>query len=178
MAEYRRDSYGKIYSALAERLLTIVNQYDDLAIEDAYKYESTLYICVIQSLLTQFHEKRNWAEREGPTDFTKEIWNEDWNFWGIRTEALSSSEKKPLTIKYVVENLRHILSHPHPESQTCSYESTHENGKVNKYRFTRKNREDTFIMEMRPLSLKALLEKLSNYLSEAVGESSTTSQSK
>jgi len=98
------------------------------------------------------------------------IWNEDWNYWEIDTTTLSSSKGNPLNIRYVLENLRHILSHPHPISKNCSYESISENDKITGYKFFRVNKGDAFLMEMPTSSLKSLVEELSDYLSRVAGK--------
>ncbi len=171
MGKYYKNTYGKIYSDLACRLSVIAQQYDSLQIEDKYKYESTLYICVLQTLLTQFNEIKNEVEKGGNDDFDIEkVWNEDWNSWKINTTTLSSSKGDSLNIKYVLENLRHILSHPHPTSKNCSYESINENDKITEYNFFRVNNGDAFSMEMPTSSLKSLVEKLSDYLSKVTGK--------
>jgi hypothetical protein len=171
MGKYYTNSYGKIYSDLAYRLGVIAEQYDSLQIEDKYKYESTLYICVLQTLLTQFNEIKNEVEKRGADFNIEAIWNEDWSYWKIDTTTLSSSKDSPLNIKYVLENLRHILSHPNPIHNTCSYESNNENDKIIEYKFFRVNHGDAFSMEMPTSSLKSLVEKLSDYLSKVAGKS-------
>ncbi len=172
MGKYYKNNYGKIYSDLAGRLGVIAQQYDSLQIEDKYKYESTLYICILQTLLTQFNEIKNEIEEGKNNDFAIEkIWTEDWDYWKIDTTTLNSSKNNDLKIDYVLENLRHILSHPHPISQNIGYESTDENDKIAEYKFYRVHKGDVFSMEMPTLSLKILVERLSEYLSNVAKKS-------
>lgn len=70
----------------------------------------------------------------------------------------------------MLENLRHILSHPAPVSDGCKYESVSENGEIIKYKFFRKNRGDDFSMELQIQELKDLVAKLSEYLSNVAKE--------
>ena len=103
MAAYE-ETYGKIYSDLARRLGIIAKQYDELKIDDEDKYESTLYICILQNLLTQFDEIRERTTRGGKETFHVEpVWEENIPFWGIELLDVKIPNKASIKIGFILE---------------------------------------------------------------------------
>ena len=175
MAKYFTNPYGKIYSDFAYRLGVVVQQYELLnldssncELDDTNKYESTLYICVLQSLLTQFAEVKKWAaNKKSSKDFDlKPVWDEDISYWRIEVSSIKISEGEDLTIGYLLGQIRHVLSHPLPVSDGMEYDTENENGMIVKYNFRRRDHGNlTFSATFSSSALKELIAKLSEYLS-------------
>lgn len=170
MGKYSVNSYGKIYSDLAGRLWKITEHYDSLEIDNHLKYESTLYICILQNLLTQFNEIKNWKEGRGKETFdVKNIWENVLPFGGIKSKNVVLPKDDNLKIGFVLDKLRHILSHPFPYSSGLEYTSESIEGIISSYTFIETNTqtgEQVFLVILTPEELRGLLFELSSYLSK------------
>ena len=178
MGEHQKNSKNKIYSSFACRLGKIVKQYDELQLEESEKYETTLYICVLQNLLTQFHEVVETGKNSEAKKATlnKNAWDECLPFWGIENRHLDKvSQGKNLKVKEVLSEIRHILSHPLSESDGLVYESISPAGKIDKYEFVRKNQQKhvIFCIALPIDNLRNLVIELSNYLSKELNKNET-----
>jgi len=174
MSKYEVNDYGKIYSDFAYRLGIIARQYDELQIEDEYKYESTLYICILQNLLTQFWQVKDWAKhsrRKTPFD-VEVVWDRELPFWGIYLSDVKVPKEENLNIGDILEEIRHILSHPLPVSSGLEYTSDSDLGKILLYNFIRKNQQQDieFQVDLKSQQVKDLVAHLSDYLSNIAKE--------
>ena len=169
MSKYEVNLYGKIYSDFAYRLGVIAKQYDSLQIEDEYKYESALYICILQNLLTQFNEVKKWATGRGRGTFEVEpIWDEELPFWGIDSSDIRVCNEGNLKIGCILDKIRDILSHPLPVKNGNEYISDSDLGKIVSYSFIGRNRqtgEIEFQVTLSSQKVKNLVANLSSYLS-------------
>lgn len=177
MVEHIKNSYGKIYSDFAKKLGIISKQYALLKIENRdiqgtcleneNKYETTLNICILQNLLTQFNEVKKWKEGRGGNNFKVEcIWENKLPFGGIKKEDVNLSNNNDPEVGIVLDKLRHILSHPFPNSSGLEYTSESEGGNISSYSFieTDTTREKVFSVTLTPEQIRDLLLKLSEYL--------------
>lgn len=121
--EYYRDHKSQIYADMAYRLGKIVTQYEKFVLNED-KFESTLYISVLQSLIVYGNEHiKNMSRREKMNSiFRKNISEIDWGVddkcWKINTY----DEEKNL-INFV-KRLRNPLSHPTLININSEYPST------------------------------------------------------
>jgi hypothetical protein len=177
MGEIKKNSYGKIYSDLSARLWKITEHYDLLQIENEYKYESTLHICILQNLLTQFNEVMKWKNGRGGGDFKVEpVWENTLPFGGLNSENVRLPQVDNLKVGFVLEELRNILSHPFPLSSGLEYTSDSENGLITSYSFIGTNTQtnvQTFLVVLTPQEIRVLVFELSKYLSGIADDAQT-----
>ncbi len=137
MGKYKPNSYGKIYSDFARRLGKIVLQYEELIvkrnndfeIKEEEEFESTLYVCALQSLSAQFcefkGEKNTVAGSELP-------------IWGLEAAQISEFPKdKELNLRHVLVNIRDALCHPLSDENYLLYDSSSKDEKISEYQFVR-----------------------------------------
>lgn len=137
--EYFRDDKDQIYSDFAYRLGQIIEQYDKIKNEE--KFESTLYIVVLQSLLTIFNEK---AKIKRKRELNNSIFNKslsDLN-WGIEESCwINNSYVGENSLLNLLFHIRNALSHPtlifnNVEIKSTGYTTIKDGGGIiKKYRF-------------------------------------------
>lgn len=119
MSEYERDYKDQIHSDFAFRLGKIVNQYDRTEFSNEH-FEVTLYICVLQNLLTNCLDGilRSAEDRTRPLLtqikplLEKTIDGEN-PTWGLESSFIKvNTFSGDLKVRDVIERMRHSLSHP------------------------------------------------------------------
>lgn len=167
MGKLHKNSYGKIYSDFAGRLGRIVLQYEEIIVRQNYefeikeeeKFESTLYVCVLQSLSSQF---RALTEGENP------LRDSPLPFWGLDESQISKfPNNEEINLGRVIQYIRDTLSHPWTDNRFV-YEDTNENGIITGYTF-QKNKK--FKITIPVNDLRTLISELSNFLKKQGGES-------
>jgi hypothetical protein len=154
MAKYQKNLNGKIYSDFAYRLGVIVQQYEGFEIKEEDKFESTLYVCALQSLSAQFCEFRG----EKNTIASSEL-----PVWGLESAQISKFPKdREINLKNVLINIRDALCHPVADENYLLYDSTSENGKISEYEFVRSK---NFRITIPAKNIRTLVLELSQYLS-------------
>jgi hypothetical protein len=159
MASQEINSKNKIYSSFAKRLGCIVNQYEALQINTETKYETTLCVCVLQSLLTIYQELTKKKQRESHVD---KFFDNQLPQWGLEQHFVISPSNGQNTLSDVLEHLRHSLSHPNPFSESLGYTTIDINDEpiIGSYQFAHQD----FQMKIPVSNLRILVSELSNYL--------------
>jgi hypothetical protein len=153
MTAHPKNSNHKIYSSLAFRLGEIVDQYEKLNLPEEKNYLTTLYICALQNLLTQFCEVNKNANSMG---------NSRLPIWGIdETQVSKFPSDRIKCLGEVLCNIRDVLSHPFAEVDHLAYESKDENGTIVSYEFSRKK---NFRVTVPVENLKTLIHSLVDFL--------------
>lgn len=144
--EFFRDPKNQIYADLAFRLGKIVIQYEKMNPAEE-KYEATLYIAVLQNLLTNSTEYVRQMTRADRKDsvFNKEI---EHTGWGLdKCNWIKNTFNEPQNLQNFIARLRNAVSHPTNIDIKSDYPSTgfttltDETGVINKFRFV--NSPDT-----------------------------------
>lgn len=159
MGTHTRNTRGKVYSSFAYRLGVIVKQYEMFQIETSKKYETTLLVCVLQNLSTQFRvlSKKHNPEIETPLPI-----------WGLELSQISKPPNKSnITLCQVIKYIRDALSHPFDNEHFVYEDIDNENGEIISYTF-QKTRE--FKVTIPIENLRTLVFELSNYLSAELKE--------
>ena len=135
--EYHRTEKGQIYADIAYRLGRIVCQYEKLSIDED-KFEATLYIAVLQNLLTNCCE--HFKQMAGQSAFFKE--NIESVGWGLRKRCwVENKYKEDMILENFIKRLRNAISHPTELYIDRDYPSTgyttikDNSGLIKKYRF-------------------------------------------
>lgn len=114
--EYIHTSDCQIRSDIAFRLGVIIMQYEkSIELNDIKNYNSTLYISVLQTLLTNcleiLREIKFMNEKYDFFDIESQLIDE--NFYGIKNKSIiSNSIYDKVTLHRVLISLRNALSHP------------------------------------------------------------------
>ena len=114
--EYIHTDDCQIRSDIAFRLRKIILQYEEsIHVNDIMNYSSTLYISVLQTLLTNcleiLREIKFKNEKYEFFDIDQELSDE--NYYGIKHQSiLSNSIYKSISLHMVLKSLRNALSHP------------------------------------------------------------------
>jgi hypothetical protein len=155
--EYFRDPKNQIYADLAFRMGKILVQYERIsAVEE--KFEATLYIAVLQNLMTNCNEYIKQMTRSVRNDsiFKKDIEHVNWglkkNCWGKNTF------NEELNLQNFIARMRNSISHPTAIDVESAYPSTgfttlsDDSGIIKKFRFinspdTKNNRIKIFQSE-------------------------------
>jgi hypothetical protein len=124
--EYYRDTENQIRAEFALRVGKLINQYEksDL-LKD--KYEATLYIMALQSLLTQCQELyRAMKDADRKKQFLAKQIEEKNEFWGIRNIFIAKDTfyKGLPTYGDFFNHLRNALSHPTDINLEAHFPST------------------------------------------------------
>jgi hypothetical protein len=109
--EYFRDTKGLIQSDLAFRLKSILFQYHSL--DFSVKYEITLCISILQTLLTncvELLESLENSNKKIANPLTEYPINK--KIWGFNESVIKSNFHQDNNIKNVIWHLRNALSHP------------------------------------------------------------------
>jgi hypothetical protein len=111
--EYHRTEDGQIQADLARRLGIILKQYYDI-VSNGEKYEVTLSLSILQTLLTNCIELMNSLNKRDKKDnplFKSPI---DTELWGISENniVVNTFLTNQLTVDFVIRHIRNALSHP------------------------------------------------------------------
>lgn len=121
--EYYKDPKNQIYADLAYRLGRIIVQYEKISIREE-KFETTLYIAVLQSLMTNCCEYVRQMIREKKNDpiFKKEI---ELATWGLMKNCwVKNSFNEELNLENFITRMRNSVSHPTIIDINSAYPST------------------------------------------------------
>jgi hypothetical protein len=148
--EYFRDPKNQIYADQAFRLGKILIQYENMNIVEE-KFEATLYLAVLQNLLTNSTEyvRQMTKGERNKSIFKKNISD---SIWGLNESCWHKNTfNEDRTLQNFITRIRNSVSHPtnidiiseYPSSGYSTIKST--SGKINKFRFinspdTRNNR--------------------------------------
>lgn len=112
--EYFREPNNRIQAGFALNAGRLMVQYQEMAgsLPKASRYEATLAICVLQSLLTNCSELLDSMKRH-----LKEVWMEQLpdipHKWGLKRGFVTlDTFPAPLTYERFIEHLRNAVSHP------------------------------------------------------------------
>jgi len=148
--EYFRDPKNQIYADLAYRLGRIVTQYEKSVIDEE-KFEATLYIAVLQNLMTNSNEYVRQMTRGARRNsiFNQLIEND---IWGINKNCwIRNTFNENRTLENFITRIRNSVSHPTNIDIESDFPSTgfttlnDDSGKIKTFRFinspdTRNNR--------------------------------------
>ena len=126
MGYYTRDNGDQIYAAIALRLGKIITQYEDLKVnENEEKYEATLYLAILQNLLTigneygrsKYFEKMLKAMNGQEKNYFKTKFESCHDFevteWGIKKGCwVQNTFMDKISLKTFLEKMRNSVSHP------------------------------------------------------------------
>jgi len=105
--EYFRTETGQIYADIAYRLGRIITQYEKLNLSEK-EFEATLYIAVLQNLLTNCSEHTQGMMQS--RIFLKDIESVD---WGLKESCwVKNTYKEDRIMKNFIQRLRNAMSHP------------------------------------------------------------------
>ncbi len=148
--EYFRDPKNQIYADIAFRLGRIVTQYEKMT-TDEEKFEATLYLTVLQNLMTNSNEYVRQMTRSARKNsiFNKEI---SYSIWGLNDKCWIKHTfyEKP-TLQNFITRIRNSVSHPTDIDIESEFPSTgfttikNQSGVIDRFRFinspdTRNNR--------------------------------------
>ncbi len=154
--EYCRDPKNQIYADLAYRLGKIVTQYEKMIVNEE-KFEATLYIAILQNLMTNSNEyvrqMTKGARKESifKKNISKPIWGIDDNCW------VKNTFEEEHNLQNFITRIRNSVSHPTNIDLISDFPSTgfttlkHDTGIINKYRFV--NSPDTNNNKQKQLTL-------------------------
>ena len=153
--EYFRTEKGQIYADVAYRLGKIVMQYKKMSVDEE-KFEATLYLTALQSLLTNYKEhivemikkpyaKMNLEEKKKLSFFQKNIDG----VWGLSNSCwIQNTFYEDWTLESFIDKLKSAASHPTNIDIENDYPSTgyitikdDKSEKITKYQFV--NSPDT-----------------------------------
>lgn len=151
MGEYIRDNEEhQIYRDFANRLGKLAAQYQVLNrnLNNHENYGATLTISLLHPLLTIYTEIRNRNHRLQFDEFDRPL-RDIPDSYGIRLSMVKTftccdefARKEDMTFDFVLESIRHALSHPCPildeQHQRTGYETVvGQSGLIEKFRFVR-----------------------------------------
>lgn len=110
--EYQRQ-LDSIQADFALRAGGLLVDYDQVKV-DGKKFEGTLTVCVLQSLLTQCSELIQYLQAHGPTvEFFSRPITDCASDWGLSTGLVREyTFPSPLTLARLLEHMRNAVSHP------------------------------------------------------------------
>ena len=158
--EYFRDPKNQIYADLAYRLGRIVTQYEKSVIDEE-KFEATLYIAVLQNLMTNSNEYVRQMTRSARRNsifnqlIKKDIWGINENCW------VRNTFNENLTLENFITRIRNSVSHPTNIDIKSDFPSTgfttlyDDSGKIKTFRFI--NSPDTRNNRLKELSINEVL---------------------
>lgn len=181
--EYFRTEESKIYADMAYRIGKLVEQYKNFNQDE--KFEVTLNLMSLQSLLTIFEESK---VKNNEKFFNREISHElndvRINF-GISKSAIKENTmySDSVTLKQFLKSIRNAMSHPvavENEKPQTGYRSSKDeyDGHIESIIFTHSpptNKHNnpktkTFQVELTVKEIKALVIGLSNFLAQPIQE--------
>jgi len=123
--EYFRDKDGQIQADIAYRLGRIISQYESFSIHPMQKFESTLYLAVLQNMLTSCIEllKALRGSERNKNQLLNSLISEE-NIFGLKeSQIIFNSFQNELNSFEFIKHIRNALSHPtkiNLESEFCS----------------------------------------------------------
>ncbi|MCZ2100860.1 MAG: hypothetical protein LC107_04920 [Chitinophagales bacterium] len=153
--EYFRDPKNQIYADIAFRLGKIITQYEKMT-TDEEKFETTLYLTVLQNLLTNSNEYvRNMTRGERRESiFNQEISD---SIWGIDTTCwVKNTFNENPTLQNFIARIRNSVSHPTNIDIESDFPSTgyttikNQSGSIDRFRFI--NSPDTINNRLKKLN--------------------------
>ncbi len=141
--EYFREPGNRIQADFALHAGTLLAQYCSLTatLRPQEKYEATLTVCVLQSLLTNCTELLG-AMRRSQKTFFNEVITDVPHPWGLMGSSITqNSFPGDVTLERVLEHVRNALSHPTVSEGTQPFStgyttSNDASGLVSAFRFT------------------------------------------
>jgi hypothetical protein len=125
--EYWRTDDNQILADFAYRAGIILCQYEKLILRNEKKFESTLYIIALQSLLTQCQELyRAMKKADQKKEFLCRLLSEEPELWGLSKGLIKidSFGKGPITYDTIITYIRNALSHPTALDLNSEFPST------------------------------------------------------
>ena len=158
--EYFRDPKNQIYADLAYRLGRIVTQYEKSRIDEE-KFEATLYIAVLQNLMTNSNEHvRQMTRSARKNSLFNQLIKDD--IWGISENCwVRNTFNENRTLENFITRIRNSVSHPTNIDIKSDFPSTgfttlnDDSGKITTFRFI--NSPDTRNNKMKELSINEVL---------------------
>lgn len=153
--EYYRDPRNQIYADIAYRLGRILTQYERTNVKEE-KFESTLCIAVLHSLITNCRELINQMDKKKlfPPLFNTNLEN---SIWGVNLSCwVENTFNKEFTLRNFIYTLRNSVSHPTRIDADTEFPSTGYttkdvgSGTIQKYIFI--NSPDTLNNKLKELS--------------------------
>jgi len=119
--EYHRTKTGQIYADIAYRLGRIVMQYEDFRLDEE-KFQPSLYIAVLQNLLTNCCEHVRQITRQNNFLFQQDIEAVE---WGLKSSCWVKNQYEEIwNLENFIKRLRNSLSHPRDIIIESDYPST------------------------------------------------------
>lgn len=123
--EYFRDIDGQIQADIAYRLGRIILQYESLSLNPKQRFESTLYLAVLQNMLTNCIELLNsLSSRERKENFIFNGSIENENIFNLRpNQIIQNTFVEEMSCEKIIRHIRNALSHPTQldiNSELCS----------------------------------------------------------
>jgi len=119
--EYHRTKTGQIYADIAYRLGRVVIQYERLNLDEE-KFQPSLYIAVLQNLLTNCCEHVRQITRQHNFIFQKDIETVE---WGLKKSCwIENKYIEEWNLENFIKRLRNAVSHPRDILITSDYPST------------------------------------------------------
>jgi len=156
--EYFRSDDGQIQADIAYRLGRIILQYENISLNSNEKFESTLYLTVLQNVLTNCIELLNsLSGRERKKNLIINSTLEFDNIFGLNSKQIKiNTFEEKLSCDKVIRHIRNAICHPTKidiESDFCStgYATiTNDKNTIGEYCFisspdTKSNRPKEFI---------------------------------
>lgn len=182
--EYFRNPENQIYADLAYRMGRIIVQYEKMSIEDE-KFEATLYIAVLQNIMTICREHVKGMFAYGCKDqiFNRKIKN---TIWGVSENCwVKNTFNERRTLEKLITHIRNSLSHPTNIDIKGDFPSTgfttikDSSGVINAFRFidspdTENNRQNNMplfrisIIDFTIDQLGEFVKELVNYLAQPI----------
>ena len=120
-AEYHRTKTGQIYADIAYRLGRVVIQYEQLSLDEE-KFQPSLYIAVLQNLLTNCCEHVRQITRQHNFIFQNDIEAVE---WGLKKSCwVTNKYEEAWTLENFIKRLRNAVSHPRDIIIESDYPST------------------------------------------------------
>ena len=169
--EHSRSKDGSITESLAKRLKIILEQYHNHQFGEE-KYEVTLSLAVLQTLLTHFNEI---IKNKNYCLINEEIKNS--KYWHISDKSiLLNTFPGRLTAVYILRHIRNAMSHPnatdHSEYHKTGYITKSNNfGEIKSIRFINVNKEDSskvFMIEFKKKEIINFVYVLTQFLTEPI----------
>ena len=171
--EFPRDENDQIHSQFAFRIGKIVEQYEGLQLPEDGKFEVTLYIIALQSLLTQLQEKHDAIRDVAKKSKLDQPVPASSDLWGINNKLIQKNtfEENPLTYFKLLTHIRHALSHPTKQLQDNStgYTTTGNDPskRIEGFRFVHApNPNNNFCIEIDVKTIRELVLGLSDFLNK------------
>ena len=119
--EYHRTKTGQIYADIAYRLGRIVIQYENMSLDEE-KFQPSLYIAVLQNLLTNCCEHVRQITRQHKFIFQMDI---ETVGWGLKNSCWVANQYEEVwNLENFIKRLRNAVSHPRDIMIDSDYPST------------------------------------------------------